>query len=271
MAIIYRGRVGGNYQYWNEDQTPPFGATNITVVNVPVLTASHVDRSVYAPDGISGSLTQLTGSTSYLVAGANITISSASNGPITISSTGGGSGDAYWQSDLNNVIYTTGSIEITGSVTLATDGTGRGLLNFGGLDIGVITGSAITTTASPMTSLGGNLISASYGVGSGVTATVLYYNLYITGISQAAGNTQAIAATYLVMSTIDNGLGILTVRDVTELSRKTVGGYASGWDINFDPDGTIGVTGSVDTYFQNVYWYGQLTKEMSIDSNGNRS
>ena len=124
MAIIYRGRVSGNYQYWNEDQTPPVGATNITVVNVPALTASHVDRSVYAPDGISGSLTQLTGSTSYLVAGANITISSASNGPITISSTGGGSGDTYWQSDVNNVIYTTGSVEITGSVTLATDGTG---------------------------------------------------------------------------------------------------------------------------------------------------
>jgi hypothetical protein len=270
MAIIYRGRVSGNYQYWNEDQTPPFGATNITVVNVPALTASHVDRSVYAPDGISGSLTQLTGSTSYLIAGANMTILSNSNGSITLSSTGGG-GNAYWQSDVNNIIYTTGSVEITGSVTLATDGTGRGLLNFGGLDIGVITGSAITTTASPMTSLGGNLISSSYGVGSGVTATVLYYNLYITGISQAAGNTQAIAATYLVMSTIDNGLGILTVRDVTELSRKTVGGYASGWDINFDPDGTIGVTGSVDTYSQNVYWYGQLTKEMSIDSNGNRS
>jgi hypothetical protein len=91
MAIIYRGRVGGNYQYWNENDLVPSGATNITVVNVPALTASHVDRSVYAPDGISGSLTQLTGSTSYLIAGANITITSASNGPITISSTGGSS------------------------------------------------------------------------------------------------------------------------------------------------------------------------------------
>jgi hypothetical protein len=91
MAIIYRGRVGGNYQYWNENDLVPSGATNITVVNVPALTASHVDRSVYAPDGISGSLTQLTGSTSYLIAGANITIASASNGPITISSTGGSS------------------------------------------------------------------------------------------------------------------------------------------------------------------------------------
>jgi hypothetical protein len=40
--------------------------------------------------GISGSLTRLVDETSYLVAGTNITIASASNGQITISSTGGG-------------------------------------------------------------------------------------------------------------------------------------------------------------------------------------
>ena len=43
MAIIYRGRVGGGYQYWNENDTVPVGATNIVVVNVPTLTASHVE------------------------------------------------------------------------------------------------------------------------------------------------------------------------------------------------------------------------------------
>jgi hypothetical protein len=247
-------------------------STNGTISSSVYITSSLLVSGTIKANAISGSLTRLSNNIPYVISGPNITIATNSLGQIEITgSGGGGGGDAYWQSDVNNIIYTTGSAGITGSVTLATEGTGRGLLNFGGLDIGVITGSAITTTASPMTSLGGNLISSSYGVGSGVTATVLYYNLYITGISQAAGNTQAIAATYLVMSTIDNGLGILTVRDVTELSRKTVGGYASGWDINFDPDGTIGVTGSVDTYFQNVYWYGQLTKEMSIDSNGNRS
>ena len=38
---------------------------------------------------ISGSLTKLTDGTSYLIAGSNVTITSASNGAVTISSTGG--------------------------------------------------------------------------------------------------------------------------------------------------------------------------------------
>ena len=40
--------------------------------------------------GISGSLTRLTNGTSYLQAGANVTITSASNGSVTITSSGGG-------------------------------------------------------------------------------------------------------------------------------------------------------------------------------------
>ena len=43
-------------------------------------------------EGLSGSLTQLVDGTSYLVAGSNVTISSASNGAVTISAAGGGSG-----------------------------------------------------------------------------------------------------------------------------------------------------------------------------------
>ena len=42
--------------------------------------------------GLSGSLTQLTDGSSYLAAGANITITSASNGQVVIASTAGGSG-----------------------------------------------------------------------------------------------------------------------------------------------------------------------------------
>jgi hypothetical protein len=45
--------------------------------------------------GISGSLTRLTNGTSYLVAGSNITISSSSNGQITISSTATGGGSTF--------------------------------------------------------------------------------------------------------------------------------------------------------------------------------
>ena len=236
MAIIYRGRVGGSYQYWNEDQTPPFGATNITVVNVPALTASHVDRSVYAPDGISGSLTQLTGSTSYLIAGANITISSASNGPVTISSTGGG-GDAYWQSDVAETIFTTGSVEITGSVILGVDGAGRGLLRVGTLD--------------------GNVLSASAG-----TYGVVRHELHVLGEGYVGAVHNIFAATYLVMSVVDPILYTQNVRAVTELSKEMSGSHAETWDVNMNENGDITVTGSNTGAI--IYWYGQRVKEMGL-------
>lgn len=92
MAIIYRGIVGGNYQYWNENEATPMGATDITSINIPVLTASHVDRSVYARDGISGSLQTLTGSQPYLLGGPNITLLTNSLGQIEISGSGGSGG-----------------------------------------------------------------------------------------------------------------------------------------------------------------------------------
>jgi hypothetical protein len=50
----------------------------------------EVTGSFSATLGLSGSLTQLTDGTSYLIAGNNITITSASNGAVTIASTGGG-------------------------------------------------------------------------------------------------------------------------------------------------------------------------------------
>src|SRR3989344_447056 len=61
--------------------------------------------------GISGSLTTLTDGTSYLIAGTNITISSASNGGITITTAGGSSADADWV-DAGNIVYTTSSVGI---------------------------------------------------------------------------------------------------------------------------------------------------------------
>lgn len=258
MAIIYRGRVGGSYQYWNEDQTPPFGATNITVVNVPALTASHVDRSVYAPDGISGSLTQLTGSTSYLIAGANITISSASNGPITISSTGGG-GDAYWQSDVAETIFTTGSVEITGSVTLGVDGAGRGLLRVGTLDISPITGSTtVNGSSAPYTGiLDGKILSASAG-----TYGVIRHELHVLGEGYVGPVHNVFAATYLVMSVVDPISLIQNVRAVTELSREMSGSHAETWDVNINENGDVTVTGS--NTGATIYWYGQRVKEMGL-------
>ena len=78
--------------------------------------------TVYAPQGLSGSLTQLADGTSYLIAGTNVTITSTSNGPITISSTGGGGGGSgYWFEKALDLIFTTGSAEVTGTLS-ATQG-----------------------------------------------------------------------------------------------------------------------------------------------------
>jgi hypothetical protein len=75
-----------------------------------------VSGSVRTLFGLSGSLTQLADGRSYLVAGTNVTITSASSGQITISSTGGGGGgDSYFSSTTAGSIFTTGSSAFVGA------------------------------------------------------------------------------------------------------------------------------------------------------------
>ncbi len=65
--------------------------------------AGNISGSGYfnAALGLSGSLTRLIDGTSYMIAGSNVTISSASNGAVTIASTGGG-GDITNASNLGS-------------------------------------------------------------------------------------------------------------------------------------------------------------------------
>ena len=72
-----------------------------------------VSGVVTASLGFSGSLTQLSDGSSYLIAGTNIAITSTSNGPITISSTG----PQYWFEKSLDLIFTTGSVLVTGSLS----------------------------------------------------------------------------------------------------------------------------------------------------------
>lgn len=77
---------------------------------------TRISGSVEAPQGLSGSLTKLTDGRSYLVAGSNVTITSASNGQVTISSTGGGgSSSAYFTDPSAGFLNTTGSLALAGS------------------------------------------------------------------------------------------------------------------------------------------------------------
>lgn len=93
---------------------------------VATISGSRFTGPVVATTGLSGSLTQLANGSSYLVAGSNVTITSASNGQVFISSTGGGgvtSVSGTWR-DPGNTFVTTGSISIDSSNrTAATIGT----------------------------------------------------------------------------------------------------------------------------------------------------
>jgi hypothetical protein len=94
------------------------GSTNVSgTLNVTGDTSIESDLFVTGTSvhlgGLSGSLTQLADGTSYLIAGPGVTITSASNGPVTISSTAA-SVSTYWDSTTNGAIFTTGSVAIPG-------------------------------------------------------------------------------------------------------------------------------------------------------------
>lgn len=117
--------------------------------------------------GISGSLTRLTNGTSYLVAGSNITISSSSNGQITISSTAAGS--VFDATASYVVLSATSSLAnervLTSSTGISiTDGGAGSNVTVGFLDsiIATVSGTTFTgpisaTTASFTLGMSGSL------------------------------------------------------------------------------------------------------------------
>jgi hypothetical protein len=219
------------------------------------------------PDGLSGSLQSLTDGSPYLIGGTGITVTTGVNGAITIDATGGGSSQPQWYYTVNtDEIATSGSAAITGSLSVNPIGTGRGLLKFGGLDIGPITGSCQIPGNSSNAILGGNLLSASNGVFDGTWPVVVRHEIHIVAIGNniATGADQIFAATYLVMSFI-NTSGVQTVEAVTELSRETSGSFAANYDVNFASNGNIEVSGSTDDVSGWIEWYGQRVKEMSLN------
>lgn len=66
----------------------------------------EVTGSLAASMGLSGSLTQLVDGTSYLIAGANVTITSASNGAVTVSAFNDTFTAFFQDADLSSGIYT---------------------------------------------------------------------------------------------------------------------------------------------------------------------
>ena len=188
-----------------------------------------VTGDLIALGGISGSLTRLSDDSSYLVAGSNITITSASNGQITISSTagGGGSGDVVGPSSAtDNAIVrfdsTTGKLIQDSAVTIA-DTTGNittpGDIAVNGGDITTTAGTAtlFNTTATTL-NVGGAATSITMGDSTTATTTVRGGTLVGNTATQNLFNTTATtlniggAATTL---TLGASTGTATINNAT--------------------------------------------------------
>ena len=100
----------------------------------------HVSGTVTTQNGLSGSLTKLSDGSSAFIAGSNITITSASNGAVTIASSGGGGSPGGADTEVqfndggasfggentftfNKTTNTLTSTNLTGSLTKLADGT----------------------------------------------------------------------------------------------------------------------------------------------------
>lgn len=107
--------------------------------------------SVAAELGLSGSLTSLVDGRSYLVAGANIIIQSASNGQVTISSTASGSGGSSSGADVSASYVTIANTGSLPNERALTAGSGISLTDTG--PGGQIIIAALTQSTVPLVSL----------------------------------------------------------------------------------------------------------------------
>ncbi len=135
--------------------------------------------------GLSGSLTQLNDGTSYLIAGSNVTITSASNGPVTISSVGFSSG-------YTNAIFGDGS---DGDVTISASTTMTREQHYNNLTIGTtgilkprgfrifVKGTLTIESGGSINDDGNNATGGTPGTGLGATG-------FLDGQSSAGGNSR---------------------------------------------------------------------------------
>lgn len=145
-----------------------FGGAATSAINIGnSLGTNTISGTIKAPQGLSGSLTKLADGTSYLIAGTNVTITTASNGSVTIASTasGGAAADDFFDSTVAGSVFTTGSFAFRGQESISSP-SAKGSDTFF-----YVSGSTNVTGSTAKISLfGGDVISSgSLSVGNGGT------------------------------------------------------------------------------------------------------
>jgi len=236
-----------------------------------------VTGAVNFVEGLSGSLTKLNDGTSYLIAGNNVTITTGSNGAVTIASTGGGgSGTNFFTETAAGVIYNSGTVAFTGArtgetITAASDKGADVVFYFSGSNAAV--GAAGSNTAlfggnvissgsfTVKTSSGGVVASISNGgVISGSSDLQAGGNLTIAGDAAiGGGDITTTATTFNLINTtattvnfagdattleIGSSTGTTDINNVLKVSGNQISGSAGG-NITLQSSGDVEILGDL--------------------------
>jgi len=220
----------------------------------PLHIGSHISASAgfsipstsafVADGGLSGSLQQTSQGKSYLVAGSNVTITSASNGQIFISSTGGGapggSGTNFFSETGLGVIYNSGSVAFTGART----GESIESASEKGTDVQFYfsgSNAAIGSIDSNVTLFGGNVVAS--GSLNVKTASGVVASISSGGVISGSSNF-LVGGNVTVAGNIDtNAAGAKTLFASAGGNTITVGGSSS----TVITAGTLQVNGNITT------------------------
>lgn len=215
------GGAGGTYNIFIDDRI------------VATISGSTFSGVTNHTAGLSGSLTRLTNGQSYLVAGSNIIITSASNGQITISSTATGSFSGSGISGIN----------VSGSGTPAA-GNPYANLNFTGAGVSVSpAGNGVIDIIIPGgsgSSGGGADVSASYVV-LGLTSSLANERVLTVGagltLTDNGPNSTVVIAAATGSTRLDTDSSDIIIWRLTELSGNRI--------VNFGTSGSVvDLTGS---------------------------
>jgi hypothetical protein len=214
--------------------------------------------SAEAQGGLTGSLQEISAGIPYLVAGANVSISTGANGQITISSTGGSVSECgiYWDSNVFGVIQTTGSVAIGSqenpSQLWVND------INITPIASGVIVpGSTLIDTV--LLNLSGALSGNQYGS----------FNIDVVGTTKGITSISSLAtAKWNLSVSMLQSSGSYQVVGVTEIDTQRFSGPTSIdiptlWDVNFNDSGSLYV--NTAGTLTDTSWGAIVTNQTIID------
>ena len=222
------------------------GSTYTISVNnsiIATLTGSTFSGVVKAP-AFSGSLTRLNDGTSYLVAGNNITVTSGSNGAITIASTG------------TDTTYSAGDgLDLSGTV-FSTDLKSSGGLKIDSTELAVDNSIVATLTGSQFS---GNVgIAGSLQATGGISGSLTQLN---DGTSYlVAGNNISITTGSSGAVTVASSGGDITISSgSTSISSVTTINFSNSGIIQNLGSGVVAITGSIGPSEDGTYTDGLFT------------